>query len=168
MKPGWAVIGCMGAVMPRKASHLRFGLSVKRVSLNTVFSVTNQGNCVLMSFRGAMTAKLLIFLKGLISDADRKMFRILDKLRLRHPRNVTEWLQHQAHEIEVFYLPAYSPESNPDDYSNCDLKAGVHGKPRVRGHKGLAKRVIGHMRKLHKSPTRLMSHVRHPKSAYAA
>jgi len=41
-----------------------------------------------------------------------------------------EWLEGYEDEIDVYYLPAYSPELNPDEYLNCDLKAGVHsGKP---------------------------------------
>jgi hypothetical protein len=33
------------------------------------------------------------------------------------------------HEIEGFYLPSYSPELNPDEYLNCDLKSGQSQGP---------------------------------------
>ena len=116
-----------------------------------------------------MAAQLLIkFMKRLIHDADQKVFLILDKLRVHHAKKVTEWLQDRTDEIEVSYLPAYSPELNPDEYLNCDLKAVVHGKPPIRNRKGLAKRVIGHMRKLQKLPARVMRYFKHPKIAYAA
>jgi hypothetical protein len=36
--------------------------------------------------------------------------------------------------IEVFYLPKYAPERNPDEYLNCDLKANINtdGLPKGR------------------------------------
>jgi hypothetical protein len=109
-----------------------------------------------------------MFMKRLINVADRKMFRIFDRLRLRHARNATERLQDRTLQIEVLYLAVCSPESNPDIYSNCNLRAGVRGKPRVRDHKGLAERVIANMRKLYKSLVWVLSHIGHPKIAYAA
>ena len=144
-------------------------LSAKRVSMNMISSVTNQGKVRFMLFRNGMTAQLPIkFMTRLIHDADRKVFLILDNLRVHHARKVKAWLNDRTDEIEVFYLPAYSPELNPDEYLNCDLKAGVHGKPPARNRKELAKRVIGHMRKLQKLPTRVASYFKHPKIAYAA
>jgi len=116
-----------------------------------------------------MTAQLLIkFMTRLIHDADRKVFLILDKLRVHHAKKVQEWLHDRTDEIEVFYLPAYSPEPNPDEYLNCDLKSGVHGKPPARNRKELAKRVIGHMRKSQKLPTHVARYFKHFKIACAA
>jgi hypothetical protein len=43
-------------------------------------------------------------------------------------------------QISVFYLPSYSPERNPDEYLNCDLKAGVHSGTPVRKKGDLKKR----------------------------
>ena len=116
-----------------------------------------------------MTAQLLIkFMTRLIHDADRKVFLILDNLRVHHARKVKAWLNDRTDEIEVFYLPAYSTELIPDEYLNCDLKAGFHGKPPARNRKELVMRVVVHMRKLHRLPTRVASYFKHPKIAYAA
>ena len=52
-------------------------------------------------------------------------------------RKLTPEQQKEKHTdlIEVFFLPAYSPELNPDEYLNCDLKAQVHGgKPHTVTH----------------------------------
>jgi hypothetical protein len=70
--------------------------------------------------------------------------------------------------MEVFYLPAYSPELNPDEYLNCDLKAGIHSKRPARNQKQLKAKVLSHMRMLQKQPTRVMKYFRHPKISYAA
>ena len=106
-----------------------------------ISSVTNQGKVRFMLFKDGMIAQLLIkFMKRLINDAGRKVFLILDNLRVHHAKKVKEWLHGRTDEIEVFYLPAYSPELNPDEYLNCDLKTGVHGKPPARNQKALARR----------------------------
>ena len=54
------------------------------------------------------------------------MFLILDNLKVHHSNMVKDWLKEHEKQIEVFHLPAYSPELNPDEYLNCDLKVGVH------------------------------------------
>ncbi|NKC11237.1 MAG: hypothetical protein GKR94_03225 [Gammaproteobacteria bacterium] len=42
--------------------------------------------------------------------------------------------------IRIFYLPSYSPELNPDEYLNCDLKSGVHSGPTTRSKDQLKKK----------------------------
>ena len=70
--------------------------------------------------------------------------------------------------VEVFYLPAYSPELNPDEGVNGDLKQAVTRKPLARSRPELKRSVISHMRSLSKSPQRLRSLFRHPTFRYAA
>lgn len=80
------------------------------------------------------------------------------------------WLAKKAiaAKLEVFFLPAYSPELNPDEYLNGDLKAGVHAKPPARDTDTLQQHVRAHMRLLQQSPARVSNSFNHPKIAYAA
>ncbi len=108
-------------------------LSAKRSSINMISTVTNQGKVRFMIYQESMSSKVLLkFMNRLIMNANRKILLILGNLRVHHSRPVKEWLAKHVEEIEVFYLPAYSPEVNPDEYLNCDLKAGVHSKPPAR------------------------------------
>jgi transposase len=68
----------------------------------------------------------------------------------------------------VFYLPPYSPELNPDEGLNGDLKQAVTRKAPARSKPQLKSRVIGHMRKLSKSPARVRSFFGHKTFRYAA
>jgi len=79
-----------------------------------------------------------------------------------------EWLESHKDEIELFFLPSYSPELNPDEYLNCDLKSGVHSGLPARTSSQLKAKAISHMRKLQKLPKRVKKYFRHPKIAYAA
>ena len=130
-------------------------MPAKRERVSMISSVTNQGKVRFMLYEQAMNAKTLIKLMSrLTTDADRKVFLILDNLRTHHSKPVKEWLEEHKEEIEVFFLPSYSPELNPDEYLNRDLKLNVHkGKP-ARTKSALKQKAIGHLRKLPKSSPR--------------
>ncbi len=69
-----------------------------------------------------MNASILIdFCQRLIKSAGRKVFFVLDNLRVYHAKIFKAWLDGLKKDIEVFYLPSYSPELNPDEYLNCDF-----------------------------------------------
>ena len=126
-------------------------LSAKRTSTNMISAITNQGKVRFQIYDGRMNASQLIeFLRRLIKDAQRKVILILDNLRVHHAKLVKAWLAKQAEKIDVFYLPAYSPELNPDEYLNCDLKSGVHSKRPARNKKQLKAKVLSHLRMLQK------------------
>lgn len=144
-------------------------LNAKRESINLISAVTNQGKVRFRFFDGTMNADLLIdFMKRLVKDAQRKVFLILDNLRVHHARKVKAWLAEHEDEIEVFYLPAYSPELNPDEYLNCDLKAGVHSGQPARNKKELKSKAMSHLRKLQKLPGRVAKYFEAEFIRYAA
>jgi len=102
-------------------------LNAKREKTNMISAINNQGKVRFHIYDSNMNADILIdFMKRLIKSAGRKVYLALDNLRVHHAKVVKAWLEENKHRIEVFYLPAYSPELNPDEYLNCDLKAGVH------------------------------------------
>jgi transposase len=136
--------------------------------VNLISSVTNQGKVRFMIYNDKMNSQTLImFMKRLIEDADKKIFLILDNLKVHHSYIVKDWLKLHEDQIEIFFLPAYSPELNPDEYLNCDLKAGVHSGVPARTKKELKKKAISHLRKLQKLPARVKKYFKHPKIAYA-
>lgn len=100
-------------------------LNAKRTSVNLISAVTNQGKVRFRFFDGTMNADILIdFMKRLIKDAKRKVFLILDNLRVHHAKVVKAWLVEHEEEIEVFYLPSYSPELNPDELNRPGYRGG--------------------------------------------
>ena len=149
-----------------KTPAIRLSAKCKRVNL--ISSITNQGKVRFMIYSNRMNADTLIkFLKRLIKDADRKIFLILDNLKVHHSYKVRDWLAEHIDKIEVFFLPSYSPELNPDEYLNCDLKAGVHSGLPARSKEQLKAKALSHLRKLQKLPGRVMKYFKHPKIAYA-
>jgi transposase len=144
-------------------------LNANRVSLNMISAINNQGKVCFRLFEGSMNADVLIdFLMRLLRYAKHKIFMILDNLGVHHCKPVKEWLDRHKKMIEVFYLPSYSPELNPDEYLNCDLKAGVHsGKP-ARDKAQLKHKANKHMKMLQRKPARVKKYFEHEKIRYAA
>ena len=141
-------------------------INAKRSSIKLILAITNQGKARFSRFEGTMNAKRLIgFMKGLIKDAKRKVYPILDNLWVHHANLVKEWLAKHSDETGAFYLPANSPELNPDEYLNCDLKAGVHGGA-IEG--SLKAQALAHMRRLQELPARVASYFEHRCIHYAA
>ena len=146
-------------------------LSAKRISINLISTVTNQGKVRFMVYGGMFTAQTLIkFLKRLIKDARRMVYLILDNLRVHHAKFVKEWLEGKEIRkvLKVFYLPSYSPELNPDEYLNCDLKAGVAARVPSRSQEDLASAAVSHLRMLQKNPARVAKYFEHRSIKYAA
>ncbi len=143
--------------------------SHKRARLGLISAVTNKGELRWMVLDGALKAPSLIrFLGRLIQDADGKVFLIWDNLPVHRAQAVQDWLAERTEQIEVFSLPSYSPELNPDEGLNADLKHAVTRKPPARSKPALKRVVISHMRRLAKSPSRIRSYFGHPSFRYAA
>lgn len=141
----------------------------KKSHVSMISSITNGGKVRFMMYQNAVNAKLLIrLMTRLIKDADRKVFLILDNLRVHNGKNVKQWLEEHKEQIEVFCLPSYSPELNPDKYLNGNLKNKVHsGKP-IRNQEDLEKKTRSFMRTLVKRPVHVSNYFKHPRAAYAA
>ncbi|WP_323074183.1 IS630 family transposase [Mycetohabitans endofungorum] len=142
----------------------------RREGLSVISSVTNRGQVRWKVFEGAMNAEILIdFLKRLVQDMrSKKVFLILDNLKVHHAKPIKAWLAEHVNKIELFYLPSYSPELNPDEMLNADLKASItrQAVARTKGH--LKKAAISHLRRLQKSPQRVARYFMHKTIRYAA
>ena len=141
----------------------------KRFSVNMISTVTNKGKVEFMIYSGSMNAERLVeFLKQLIKSKDRKTFLILDNLRVHHSKIVKEWVSENSESIELFYLPSYSPEKNPDEYLNCDLKYGLSDTPSPRNEKQLRSNVENHMLMLQGDEERVKKYFKNENIRYAA
>jgi len=141
----------------------------KRFSVNMVSTVTNQGKVEFMIYSGSMNADRLIeFFKQLIKGKTKKIFLILDNLRVHHSKVAKQWIKDNYNKIEVFYLPSYSPEKNPDEYLNCDLKYGLSDNPAPRNQEQLKKNVQDHMNMLCENKQRIKKYFNHEDIKYAA
>jgi transposase len=134
-----------------------------------ISTVTNRGEVRFMTSTRTMNAALfLVFLERLLRSTTGKVFLIVDRLRAHMTPAVQAWVAARPERLEVFYLPPYAPELNPDEYLNNDLKGQVnatglpHNKAEVRSH------IQGFMRQLLHLPEHVMNYFQHPSVQYAA
>jgi transposase len=140
-----------------------------RFSVNMISTITNQGQVRWMVYAGKMNAALfIVFLTRLIAGAVKKVFLIVDHLSVHEAVAVDQWLADKTDRIEVFYLPKYAPERNPDEYLNCDVKANINtdGLPKDRAE--LRGKLRRFMQRLAKLPARVASYFEHKCIEYAA
>jgi transposase len=141
----------------------------KRANVGLISAVTNKGEVRWMVLDRGITAALrIVFLERLIRDAGCKVFLILDHLPVHRGRAVQDWLAERRSQIAVFHLPAYSPQLNPDEGLNADLKQAVPRKAPARSREALKRNLIRHMRRLSRPPRRVRSYFQHPTFRYAA
>ncbi|WP_445083936.1 transposase [Candidatus Vondammii sp. HM_W22] len=70
--------------------------------------------------------------------------------------------------LGVFFLPAYSPELNPDEYMNCDLKSMLHSGEAIHSVNDLKKRARSCTRTVQKRSERAKSHFNATRIKYSA
>jgi transposase len=141
----------------------------KKERINMLSAVNNEGKVRFMIFRESMSSSRLIdFMKRLIRDTKRKIYLILDNLKAHHSKAVTQWLEKKKDSIRAFYLPPYSPELNPDEYLNNDLKQRVHSGVQSVNAKDLKHKTESFMRRLIKRPHHVKKCFDHTAVKYAA
>jgi transposase len=140
-----------------------------RQKLSMIATVTNQGKTRWMIIDEAFDAdKLIEFLQALIQDAGKKVFLILDNLRVHHSKLVKAWVAERKDQIELFYLPSYSPQLNPEERLNADLKQEMGKRVPVRTKAKLREAANDHMAMLEQNPQRVMSYFQDRRVRYAA
>ena len=111
---------------------------------------------------------MIEFLEALIKDATKKVFLILDNLRAHHSKPVKAWLAERTDRIEVFYLPSYAPDLNPDERLNADMKHAIGAKVPARTKSKLKAAAEEHMTMIGRSPDRVRAYFKDPRVKYAA
>ena len=140
----------------------------RHAATTMISAITNQGLVRFCFFDGALdTDRFIAFLGDLIVDAGRKVFLIVDNLKVHRATRVTEWVAEHAERIELFYLPPYAPELNPDEYLNRDLKTSIRSGPIARTAKALLEKAKHCMQRIAAMPERVRSYFNHQAVRYA-
>jgi transposase len=143
--------------------------NVNRQKLSVISTVTNKGEMRWKVFSGALNAKVMLgFLKRLVHGRKKRIFLILDNLRVHHSKAVTKWVEENKKKIVIFYLPSYSPELNPDELLNSDLKQRVTKVAPARTKVELTRTAVGALRSIQKQPGRVENYFQQKDVCYAA
>jgi len=138
-----------------------------KLRMNMISAINNRGRVRFMIYKENMNQLILIkFLERLIMGSSMKVFLILDNLKVHHGKIVTEWLREKQNEIEIFYLPPYAPEYNPDEYLNGNLKRDIASKEHSHTLSQMETNARSFMEKMESDSDHVKSFFRHKKLAY--
>src|SRR5262249_41761563 len=133
---GYAPRGCTPV---RRIPGRRFGV-------NYLAALTSAGQLRFLVYCGKLSGALLVtFLTRLLANCTRKLYVILDSHPTHRGRQVTGWARGQQERLRLVYWPGYSPELNPVEYLNNDVKANAQRRSRARDRSSLLKKVRSYL-----------------------
>jgi transposase len=144
-------------------------VSGHRFRVNMMSTITNEGKLHFMLYHGTMTGALFVlFLTRLVAGAPRKIFLIVDRLKVHASEEVQVWLYEHHDQLELIALPRYAPERNPDEYLNNDVKGQLNTEGPAANREELTGKMRRFMQHLAHLPDHIQAYFEHPKVAYAA
>jgi transposase len=140
----------------------------KRFGCNILSAISNQGKPQFMVFTEKFTAEVFLrFLNRLVRLIRRKIILIVDRHPVHQSRKVNEWLRAHENELVLVFLPSYSPELNPDELLNQDLKASALYRSRPRSRTEMVQNARAHLRRRQHQPSLVRSFFRESHVRYA-
>jgi transposase len=141
----------------------------QRFRCNQISAITNRGRLNFMIFRQDFEATVfLAFLRRLLRQIPRKVFIIVDRHPVHRSKKVCRWMDRHPDRIAYFYLPGYSPELNPDELLNHDVKSNAVGRRRPHSCLEMVSHVRRFLRSRLRQPGIIRNYFREPHVAYAA
>lgn len=103
----------------------------QRFTLNMISAISNKGHLQFMILDGKFNSEVFQqFLARMIQYSKQKIYFVTDNHSAHKTKKLNQWLVANKKKIKVFFLPPYSPELNPQEYVNQDVKTNVIGKKR--------------------------------------
>jgi transposase len=142
----------------------------KRFRVNMISAVSNAGMLRFRLFTGSFSGPVFIdFLRRLLRDCGgRKVHLIVDGHPVHRAKAVSAWVARHGERIQLHFLPGYSPELNPVELLNHDVKANAAGRRRPRSAQELRDELYGYLRRRQRQPAVLIRFFDHPTTRYAA
>lgn len=140
-----------------------------KFKINMISAITNSGKSMFALYENSMNVDNFIdFLEKVIKSSDKKIYLIVDNLRVHHSKKVKEWEELNKNKIQIYYLPPYSPEFNPDEYLNQDYKRNANKNNIPKNKEELKTNTQNYMENLQKNETKIANFFKHQSVLYAS
>ena len=125
----------------------------QRFGCNMISAINNRGQLNFMVFKSHFDTEVFLgFLKRMVRQIKRTVFLIIDGHPVHHAVKVKNWIHEHTGQIRLFYLPGYSPELNPDEMLNQDVKSNAVGRRRAKNQRELIANTRRYLRSRQKHP----------------
>jgi len=141
----------------------------KRFGCSMISSISNRGTLRFMVFTDRFNSDVMLrFLKRLLKQMDRKVFLIVDAHPVHRSRVVRKLVAERSDRIQLFHLPPYSPELNPDEMLNQDVKTNAVRRKPAATQSGMVRNLRGYLRSRQRQPELVKRYFHAPTVRYAA
>lgn len=142
----------------------------QRFGANVISVLSNRGQLYFMVFTGRANAVLFVgFLRRLLRQLKgRKLFLIVDGHPSHRAKLVKAFLAQNSERIALYYLPPYSPELNPDEMLNQDVKSNALGRRRPRTQQELVADTRSYLHRRQRQPQVVTNYFNQDSVRYAA
>jgi len=139
-----------------------------RVSL--ISAVTSRGYMRFMiKKKGGVNADVFIaFLRRLMIGSKNRIFLIVDRGPAHIAKKTKAFIASLGGQLRLFYLPPYSPDTNPDELVWKHLKADTVGRTSITSLDDFNEKVRSSMLALQRSPAKIRAFFQKPSLRYAA
>jgi transposase len=139
-----------------------------RVSL--ISAVTSRGHMRFMiKKKGGVNADVFIaFLRRLMIGSKNRIFLIVDRGPAHIAKKTKAFIASLGGQLRLFYLPPYSPDTNPDELVWKHLKADTVGRTSITSFDDFNEKVRSSMLALQRSPAKIRAFFQKPSLRYAA
>jgi len=125
----------------------------QRFGCNMISAINNKGHLNFMVFKSRFDANVFLgFLKRMVHQIKRRVFLIIDGHPVHHAIKIKSWIKKHTDQISLFYLPGYSPQLNPDEMLNQDVKSNAVGRRRAKNQKELVANTRSYLRSRQRQP----------------
>jgi len=138
----------------------------RRFSLNMISAISPSGKMRFMINEGTTTAKVFIeFLKRLLIGTDKPVFLIVDGHPTHKSKMVKEFVNKTKGKLQLFFLPPYAPQLNPDEVVWAHVKHSI-SKRLVQSKEDMKELALSALRRIQKLPELVKSFFRQPECLY--
>jgi transposase len=140
-----------------------------RFSFSLLSAVSGRGLMRFMVTEGGVNSDVFItFLKRLVANAKRKIFLIVDNGPSHVSKKTKAFVASIKEKLELFYLPPYSPDLNPDELVWNHLKTNTVGRSIVKDKSDFKRQVRKSMKLLQNDKEKVRSFFKKKSLKYAA
>lgn len=140
----------------------------QRFGCNMISAINNRGHLNFMVFKSRFDNHVFLgFIKRMVRQIKRKVFLIVDGHPVHHSTNVKKWIDAHIDQIRLFFLPGYSPELNPDEMLNHDVKSNALGRRRAKNQPELIANTRGYLRSRQRQPRIVKNYFQEEHVCYA-
>lgn len=142
----------------------------KRFGTNMIAVIANDGHLEWELYDGRFNQHVFIaYLQRLIAHhGDRKIHLVLDRHPSHRSKLILAWVAEHKQRIVFHFLPGYSPELNPVELLNHDVKANAVGRKRPRTLAEMKQSIVDYLKQRKQAPHIIKRFFTHPSTAYAA